>query len=219
MKRLPNKIDQQAVIQKQSGFTIVELMIATSVFSVFLLIVSLLVLQISRTYTKGLISSKTQEAARSISSELARAIQFGGDTLSLPTAFPTPGTTYTFCAGSLRYTFVTGLQQKSSPSAGDQAAHVLVGDSVPLGCPSGSLSGFDNTTQRELMGENMRLSNLSISQIGTGNLYSVKVRVAYGDEEALEGSSTSPTVLCKNQQSTSHFCAVSELTTIVEKRL
>lgn len=204
--------------RRQDGFTIVELMIATSVFSVFLLMITLVIVQISRTYTKGIVISKTQEAARAVTSEITRAIQFGGSSLSLPPASPTAGTVYTFCAGSQRYTFVVGRQLKASPTAADQSAHVLVADSVALGCPSGSLVITDTKLQRELLGENMRLSNLSISQVGTTNLYRVLVRVAYGNFDDLENP-TATTAQCRNTQGSSEFCAVSELVTTVQKRL
>lgn len=204
--------------QRQKGFTIIELVIATSIFSVFLMIITLVVVQISRAYSKGIVSAKTQETARAVTSEIARAIQFGGSSLSLPPANPTPGTTYTLCAGTQRYTFVVGRQLKTPPTTSDHAAHVLVADTVALGCPTGSLTITDTKLQRELLGENMRLSNLSISQIGTTNLYNIRVKVSYGNFDDLENPNAT-TAQCKNIQANSQFCAVSELTTTVEKRL
>jgi prepilin-type N-terminal cleavage/methylation domain-containing protein len=203
----------------QKGFTLVELMVATSVFSVFLLILTMIIVQISRTYTKGLISSKTQETARAISAEIAKSIQLSGGDITLSPAVPTPGIPYTLCAGTQRYTFVVGRQLKTSPTASDHSSNVLVADEVGVGCPAGTLGISNPQLQRELLGENMRLANLSVTQVGISNLYSVKVRVAYGDTDGLEEPADSPTVLCKNIQSTSQFCSVSELTATVQRRL
>ncbi len=198
----------------QQGFTIVELMIATSIFSIFLLIVTLIVVQISRTYSKGIIAAKTQETARAVASEIARAVQFGGSALSLPSGSPV----VTFCAGTQRYSYVLGQQLKTPPTAADQSAHVLVADTVALGCPTGSLTITDTKAQRELLGENMRLANLTVSRVGTTNLYNIRVKIAYGDAADLENP-TATSAQCKNVQTSSQFCAVSELNTTVEKRL
>ncbi len=204
----------------QHGFTLVELMIATTVFSVFLLIVTTLVLQVTRTYTKGIVASKTQETARVISNELSRAVQFGGSNMFFPASTPAPGVASYMCIGSQRYTFVLGKQLKSTiTNPPDQTSHVLVADSVST-CPSGagSMTITDTKAQRELVGENMRLANLSIEKIGASNLYTIKVRVAYGDADLLN-TPTSQNVLCRGQTGSSQFCAVSELVTTVEKRL
>jgi prepilin-type N-terminal cleavage/methylation domain-containing protein len=206
--------------QSQQGFTLVELMIATTVFSVFLLIVTTLVLQVTRTYTKGIVASKTQETARVISSELSRAVQFGGSNMFIPASTPAPGVTSYMCIGSQRYTFMLGKQLKAAiTNAADQTNHVLVADTVAT-CPSGvgSLTITDTKQQRELIGENMRLANLSISRVGTTNLYTIRVRVAYGDADLLN-TPDSQNVLCRGQTGSSQFCAVSELVTTVEKRL
>ena len=61
---------------KNSGFTIIELMIATSVFAVVLVVAASGILAIGMLYYKGVTSSRTQEAARSISNTIANTIQF-----------------------------------------------------------------------------------------------------------------------------------------------
>src|SRR3990172_9120101 len=73
------------------GFTIVELMIATTIFSVILLIVTFGMLQIGRTYYKGITLTKTQNAARSIIDTISQDIQFSGEgvTDSVSGTFPT----------------------------------------------------------------------------------------------------------------------------------
>lgn len=200
------------------GFTIVELMIATTVFSVFLLLLTLIIMQLTRTYTKGLIASKTQETARSISAEISRAIQFGG--ASVTTIAPPP----TICAGTHRFSYILGRQVKQSPSTADHTQHALVADTVPAGCPPGNPSSFVASTQRELIPENMRLAKLSVTQVGSSRLYTVTVRVIYGDADLVDDLSTgpldpsSPNASCVSEAG-NQFCAVSELVTTVEKRL
>ncbi len=57
---------------KPHGFTIIELLIATTIFSVVLLLAASGLLYIGRLYYKGLTSSATQEAARNIMQELTQ---------------------------------------------------------------------------------------------------------------------------------------------------
>jgi prepilin-type N-terminal cleavage/methylation domain-containing protein len=61
------------------GFTIIELLIATVTFSVILLIITGAIIQFSKVYYKGVVSSRTQEAARSVVDEVSKAAQFSPD--------------------------------------------------------------------------------------------------------------------------------------------
>ena len=60
----------------QNGFTIIELLVATSVFTSVLFIVTYGIIQISKTYTNGFIRSQTQNIAVSLSDTLTRDIEF-----------------------------------------------------------------------------------------------------------------------------------------------
>src|SRR4051812_8577751 len=93
-------------IQNQSGFTIIELLIATVIFALVLLVITTGVLQFTRQYYKGVISSHTQSAARAIADDVTRALQFGvGSVQPLTTNGTSPaGQTYGYCIGqSKRY--------------------------------------------------------------------------------------------------------------------
>ena len=65
-----------AVKLRNKGFTIVELLIATAVFSFILLVVTTGIIRLGNMYYKGVISSRTQESIRNIVSETSSAIQF-----------------------------------------------------------------------------------------------------------------------------------------------
>src|ERR1700677_3100882 len=89
--------------QNESGFTIIELLIATLVFSTILLIATYGVIQIGRTYTKGYIGSLTQNTTRSIVDQISQAIQLSG-----PNTVQTgsSGNYMSVCIGSIRYTYI-----------------------------------------------------------------------------------------------------------------
>lgn len=203
----------------QQGFTLVELMIATVVFSVVLLLVTFGVLQVSRNYYKGVTSTKTQQTARAIIDQISQAIQFSGGTIT-PTAAPSPGSNQVFCLNSQRYSYVLGRKLT------DGTNHVLVVDTPP--CTGSSTAQNLATTSltagsKELVAPNMRLAKLSVSSVGT-NLWQVTVRVVYGDDDLLiSPSGASPAYSAPDAgcdiNAGSQFCAVSELSTVVQKRL
>ncbi len=201
----------------QAGFTIIELLIATTVFSFFLLLTSSMILQISRTYYKSTLEAKTQESAREIISEISQAIQVSDGTVTPISPAFSGGTTSSFCAGSARFTFRPGIEQFENGTAPDQANHVLVADSVPAGCPTGSLTAFSSNTQRELMPDRTRLADLTVTPLGALGLYTIKVRLVYGDAEVLSNPGLTNAGCAAIR--TSQFCAISELTTTVQKRL
>jgi len=203
------------------GFTILELMIAASVFSIILLVVAVGVLNFTNSYFKGITTSKTQDAARSVMNTLTQSIQFG-QTVTLPT-YNSSADTWGMCIDNTLYAFRLGQQvTDTAPQPGiNQGYHGLVASS---GC---TLPASLPTTQtlnngRELLGEHMRLNTLSVTQ--SGNLYTIHVRIISGDNDLLTPNVTgstdwaTTTETCSGSAGT-QFCAVADLTTTVEKRL
>ncbi len=202
--------------KNQAGFTIIELMIATLIFSVILLLISYAVLQIGRTYSKGLVQSRVQETARSVITQFSESIQFGGSNIVTP-ATPFGATPTTFCINNYRYTYVLDKMVVSAPpnSTQHESYHALVVDNQPGNC--GTAHDFSTpivANARELLSPNMRLAELDISQIGSG-LYSITIRVVAGGDDVLSSDRQS----CTSDRSGSQFCAFSELTTTVQKRI
>lgn len=205
--------------KKQSdmrGFTIVELMMATLVFSLILLLVTLGVLQVNRVFYKGVTESNTQNVARSVMDTISQAIQFNGGTITpLPTnSSPTPGSAYYFCVNNQQFVYRPGYQLVSGSAGTHQTTKALLQRTISGSCgaPPGSYTG------KELLSPNMRVSNLQVSQIGSSNLYRVQVRIAYGDDDVLNNP-TGTNTSCKSIREGNQFCSVTELSTIVEKRI
>ncbi len=227
----------------QRGFTIVELLIASAVFSVVLLICAVGLLQIGRTYYKGITSSQTQEAARSIIEEVSKTIQFNGGNVGLmihPGSEPSenPATPSYICIGNKRFAFVLNHQLISSATLGpNQSRHALGVDSRP--CTSGAPQPLNNSNlladSKELLPPNMRLTKFEVSCVKndatpdpsdclTDNLYKVTVRVVSGHQDVLADSDKSrpgPDLPgeCLPNSIGGQFCAVAELSTTVQKRV
>ncbi|MBX6333759.1 prepilin-type N-terminal cleavage/methylation domain-containing protein [Candidatus Saccharibacteria bacterium] len=217
------------VTKREQGFTILELMIATMVFSVVLLLVTAGILQVSRVYYKGLTESTTQSTARNIIDTLAQAIQFSGAEVT-ETHNVNPGKDDSFCIGNKQYSYRLGSQVMNNPSSSDQAWHALVERTV-----SGSCSGIaaqslnqQNVVGRDLIGQRMRLAKLVVKDLGDGR-YEITVRVVYGDADLLhspsnpnspiETAAMKPDATCRPVRAGTQFCATAELSTVVVKRV
>jgi len=217
------KVDRPSTpIISQKGFTIIELMIATLVFSVILLLVTYGLIQIGRTYIKGLNESKTQQTARSIMDTISQDIQFNGGKIKIPAAFTG---TFAVCIGDNRYSaMIDGQLVDGVPdTVKHQTNHTLVVDR-PVGgeCNATPLTyrnlnaaipPDDPYKPRELMAPNMRLAKFNITPAGA-LLWNIKVRVVYGDDDLLNPARDA----CAGGPG-SQFCAVAELSTTVQKRV
>lgn len=225
----PTRAGITGMPQARSGFTIIELMIATMVFAVVLLLVTAGILQVTRVYYKGVTESNTQNTARSIIDEIAQGIQFSGGDVGTTTG-TTPGTDYAFCINNNQVSYKLGHQVKNNPSAADQTWHAVVLRTGVGGCTSALPQTLGNQTllssSRDLMGQNMRLSRLSVENLGN-NRYRITLRVVYGDSDLLFSPSapsdtagaTRSDATCRPVRAGTQFCAVSELSTVVVKRV
>lgn len=215
--------------KRSAGFTIMELMIATVVFSVVLLLVTAGILQISRVYYKGITESTTQNTARNIIDTISQGIQFSGSEVELTTGTD-PGKDYSFCIGNKQYTYRLGSQVMNNPSSSDQSWHALVERRINGSCSGATTQSLNQqtVTGRDLVGQRMRLAKLSVENL-EANRYRVTVRVVYGDADLLrspsnpsdpvETAAMRPDAVCQSVSAGTQFCASSELSTVVVKRV
>jgi len=194
------------------GFTIVELLVATLVFSIVLLTVTLGIVQISRVYYKGINEADVQNTARSIMDTVTQSIQFSGATV---TATPTAqiGALQAFCIGNTQYNYRLGYQLVDSSPGTNQTTLALASKDSVSGCEGAAASNGG----KEFLSPNMRLSNLKVTEISPDRLYKVTVRVVFGDDDLLNNP-TAANASCKSTAG-SQFCSVSELTSTVYKRV
>ena len=209
---------------EQQGFTIAELLIATAVFTVMLLLVTFSVLQISRTYYKGVTATKTQQTARTIMDQISQAVQFsGGSIYASPAVVDILNPTdQAFCVNLQRYSYHLGQKLVEG------ANHALVADTY-LACgqsPTAQNLSSASVSGTELLSPNMRLAKLMVEDKGNG-LFKVTLKVIYGDDDLLidntgkKGGKSGFDVTTAKCVGTagSQFCAFSELTSTVQKRI
>jgi prepilin-type N-terminal cleavage/methylation domain-containing protein len=197
---------------QSKGFTIIELLVASTVFSVILLICMTGVIKMGQIFFKGTITSQTQEATRSIIDEITQGIQFSKGNVGAVSGV----TSGQVCIGNKRYTFITNKQLNDTPDS-TQVAHVLQRDVNP-GCTTDPL---DNPV--ELLTPGMRLTKFEVrpldGPVATAKLWQVNVWVVYGDEDLLTAADPTTGHRQCNGGAGSEYCAVSELSATVYRRV
>lgn len=208
--------------KSQKGFTIVELMISTAIFSSILLIILTAVTQIGRMYFKGVTITKTQEATRSIVDRIAQEIQYSPSSSVPREITSTSNTKRAICVGRLRMIYVLD-QFNNGSTYGLWSDDEGIGSNVcdPASGPA-ALEALavptTGTNAKDLLPESMRIVNFRVVN-ATGNLYTVTLRTVYGETELLDQTAGLPNTSCKGVTAGTQFCAVSELSVTVNKRL
>lgn len=232
--------------RRQDGFTIIELLIATMVFSVILLAATSALFQLQKMYYRGIVTNRTQTAARQVMNELTRQLQLNQNRVRVGTALSYgvgAGHYQSFCIDNLRYSYALNVQVTNGltqyKAAQHQGPHALwrdtitsTGDCTPLnlglanpadtkdGTTMVAIGGQDGS---ELLGQNMRLSQLSISDndcltsLSNTKLCTISVGIIYGDDDLLSPNATNP-VGCQTTFG-GQWCAAANLSTKVFKRL
>lgn len=223
---------REHVASNRAGFTIVELMVATLVFSVILVVITSGVIHFTTDYYKGVNTSATQTAARNIANIIAQNLQYGGGEDTYDGSQAASGY---ICVGATRIDYNLGHQLNKGP-APDYGVLVSA-DNCSHAYPP--LAG---SQPKEYLGPNMRVTNINVTQVSgaTNNLYKISVGVAYGDDDLLcfqsgtaglcssapgslggvsanQWNTNGKSVRCRSGAG-SQFCAIAHLSTEVVSR-
>jgi prepilin-type N-terminal cleavage/methylation domain-containing protein len=234
--------------KQQRGFTIIELMFATVVFSSVLLLSLAALVQIGKMYYKGVTTAQTQQSARSLLDELSQSIQFSGANIEAPrnmTGGAPPqgpdiaagsGATGFFCVGTTRYTYALDRQQSDdNDTSKKHILHALWADEpgVCAGITNANVANYFSTypvdltsavpstyNGRDLLSDNMRLTRFAVDSLVDKSIWQVRLTVVYGEDDLLTIDSDNPSRrICKGATVGTEFCAVSELSTIIKRRI
>ncbi len=181
--------------KNSNGFTILELMIATTIFSTILLLCTYGLIQVGNTYYKGATTARTQAVARSIMDDISYEIQYG-------TAKPQLPSPQLVCIGPTRFSATLNAQVTG-------ATHGLLFDR------NGSAGCAAPGSGKELLGENMRLTKFSVTLVpatlASPEHYDIIINVVYGDTDLIDGDNCRGTL--GNQ-----FCASAYLESSIRRR-
>jgi prepilin-type N-terminal cleavage/methylation domain-containing protein len=218
-------------INKMNGFTIVELLIATVVFAVVLLVAQASFLQIGHLFYRGVSINQTQETADHIFQDI------NGNFQSAPSVgggLNSPGGYNYYCIGNIRYTYrINNEVNANAPSADHSPSgnfgvikDILPGAGAACATPCSDTSGspcpagtVKLQSPVEMLGNRMRIEKFDIPSPPPGsNLYNVSIVLAYGDDNTLTYHTPGDfsTVACQGDAH-NDFCAVSSINTAIYK--
>jgi prepilin-type N-terminal cleavage/methylation domain-containing protein len=204
------------------GFTIIELLIATVVFSIVLVVVLAAFVQTSRLFYKGVNMDNTQEDTRNVTQDIADDLKFAGGPPTFPATAPIPYTAnYStsptlqyFCVGLHRYDFQIGHQLGTGPPPADYGIRrVTVGSAF---CPPPAKDA--GTNKDELLDPGMQLNAIGINCTNGRCLINVHVVFFGGDHNLFSTNISSfsstpwlaPDAQCTGSLQDSQFCAVAD---------
>jgi prepilin-type N-terminal cleavage/methylation domain-containing protein len=218
----------------QHGFTITEVSIATTVFSVILLVALASFFGVSKLFYKGLSITKTQEVASNILADVQGDFKNAAGVTALQNQ---NGYSY-YCVGNVRYTINVGYKvdlnapanhnaPSSDPSVPGGNFGILKDSLGGKGCAApcsdtGTPVCGSNTIRFnspiELLGQNMRVQQLNISPITGTNTFNVALITAYGDDDLFDykTSGDPSTIFCKTGVA-DEYCSVISVSTSVVK--
>jgi len=159
-------------LNNESGFTLIELLVSTVIFSGILLITTVGIISVTRTYLKGYISTDVQNTDRSIADQITQAVQNSGGNVNLTHTTGSPP--YFFCIDQVEYTynFAAGLNPSSELYRGP----------VNTNCTNPGLV----SASQSLIGANMLLIKPSSGQILSQeplnpNQYNIQLYIMYAN--------------------------------------
>jgi prepilin-type N-terminal cleavage/methylation domain-containing protein len=198
----------------QKGFTIVELMIASTILTVILVSASFVLVQIGRLYYKGVITARTQDTARNIIESISRPSQLEG--ANVVEFGPLGGDWRVICVGNQRFSYVlNAVAVDNNP--------VALKDTVASADECSQPATLADDGVESLLANNMRITELNVDEDATTGMRDISVVVVYGEND--DFIPADPTAIppqpptCRQQASSAQWCAVAAYSTRVFPRV
>lgn len=182
------------------GFTIVELMIASTIFTSILVLATTAVIAVGRNYQKGITISRSQNATNRVLDDIIRAI-------TVSAVDPVNGGN-SLCIGTIRYTMF--LDQNVT----EDGVHGLWKDEFGSG-PCNPITQVEldaGAPGEEMIPVGMRLRNLSATQQGT--LWNIRISIVSGPLDLIDPASNT----CLSTRQGGQYCNVTDVNALVSRR-
>jgi prepilin-type N-terminal cleavage/methylation domain-containing protein len=218
--------------KNHKGFTIIELLIATTIFSVVLVVIVSSFLQIGRMFYKGVSINNTNEAARNLVDSITSDARLS--TFQPGGTDPSNASKKYFCVGPHRYTYILAKQVKDTNINSNASTMTagLVQDKTDGACKSPTdLPSNAATVPSQILGPDMQLNDISVQNNVSGSSLLIRTHIVfYGSDNtvfdtsdiALKNTpanpglaSTAPDAFCSGNLLSTQFCSTAHLATNV----
>jgi prepilin-type N-terminal cleavage/methylation domain-containing protein len=195
---------------KRKGFTILELMIASTVFALMLTIVMSALVQYGKIFYQGSLAAKTQETSRRLIDEMTRQIRYTTGAVETKT---NGGLTFV-CMGNIRYIVDV---DKPVDSATNQHALIKANNPVPDICDTSYSDPWPSDYQEQLQ-ENTRVMQINATCQAATSICDISLLLVAGNDDDIDRTTNPLYPTCKPGPG-SQFCTISDLSTTVVRRV
>lgn len=205
-------------LNNKKGFTVVELMISITVFTVAILLVTSAVIYIGKQYQKGVSQAQLQDAARTIHQNITDAIKFSGaDATNITIKSSSLSSEFNYyCIGNAQYFVPKAVNNGIT----DKNSYNLAPFNLYYKLNSASCKDYKLIDLDKLLPDNAKVTLFSI--IDVNGVWEIKTNFIIADEDLAEipssGSLDQGVVKCKTNVAGREFCAQTNITSYASKR-
>ena len=216
----------------QAGFTLIELLLALAFVAFVLIFATTTIIQVMRTYNKGLAVKEINQTARAAMEDMSRIIKVSNSNAVVSLATTAPNVTGPtanqgrICLGSISYVWNFGSASTNKYTDGSRVSFARVNDtgsSLCVGSP-GSYPSVAKANATEMLSGGVWVQQLTVTPGVSGKFYDIYIQFSTVDDPAspaLTYSWTDPTpanrVVCRGGN-IGQFCAVASFSTSVNAR-
>lgn len=212
----------------QAGFTLVELLLALAFVAFVLIFATTTIIQVMRTYNKGLAVKEINQTARASMEDMARIIKSSDSSAIVTSALTAdPGTSKgRVCFGSVSYiwNFTNATLNQYTDNSRINFARVNDPGSAMCVSSGGVYPKVNKAQATELLTNNVWVQQLNVSPSGGGTFYDVFIQLSTVEDPtspAIVYNWANPDplqrVVCKGGIE-GQFCAVANFSTSVNAR-
>lgn len=219
-------------VNPQAGFTLVELLLALAFVGFVLIFATTTIIQVMRTYNKGLAIKEINQTARSAMEDMSRIIRVSNPSAIVTLATTAPNVTGPtanqgrICLGSVSYVWNFTNATTNRYTDGSRVNFARINDpgsSLCVGAP-GSYPQVNKTEATELLSSNVWVQQLTVVPGVGSEFYDIFLQFSTVEDPASPAITyawSDPTpanrVACKGGNQ-GQFCAVASFSTTVNAR-
>lgn len=188
--------------EAQRGFTIVELMIAVTIFSITITLISAAIIQIGKYYQQGNTKTRLNSLAREIQTNISQDYQFSGMDPLTATVNISGQPHQALCIGTTRYLYSIN---------NDQALYI-----DKISSPTDCSTGVNVSTARKPLPKNAKVNALSFNSASITGVRVLEIRFVVGDQDLFIDNNYNNN--CKVEAGR-EFCAVISLSSSFARKV